>query len=96
MSSGLNGPSANVPSISNETIPTPSLQPSLEALTEELVEPMLFRHNMSSNEYPLDDKIYEDSFRRTARICVSEIIDAQGVDHAVNRIATLRILYLFG
>jgi len=51
---------------------------------------------MSSNEYPLDDKIYEDSFRRTARICVSEIIDAQGVDHAVNRIATLRILYLFG
>jgi len=95
MSSGLNGPSANVPSISNETVPTPSLQPSLEALTEELVELMLFRTNMGSNEYPFDKEMYEPNFRRAASKTLSEIIDRQGVDHAVNFIAKVRVLYLF-
>jgi hypothetical protein len=95
MSSGLNGPSANVPSISNETVPTSSLQPSLEALTEELVELMLFRTGMDSNAYPFDKKTYESFFRRAASKSLSEIIDRQGVDHAVNFVAKVRVLYLF-
>lgn len=95
MSSDLNGPSANVPSMSNDTVPTPSLQ----QLIDEFVELMARKF---SNNYPFDrQKHYEslvssDHLFSVARGRLTTLMESGGIDSVVELVEEYRLQAVFG
>jgi hypothetical protein len=70
--------------------------PNLETLTEELVELMMYRLKRTSNTHFSPNERHESWFRVSSKKFLSEKIDKDGVDGAVDYITKVRILYLFG
>jgi hypothetical protein len=86
MSSGLNGPSANVPSISNETVLTPSLQ----QLKDDMVE--MWRVKFSSI-YPNPE---EHQLITAAEVRITYLVDSGGIDFAAEWVEGYRLRMVFG
>lgn len=95
MSSGLNGPSANVPSISNETVPTPSLQQLIEEFVE-LMARKISSNNLFDHQKHCEFLVSSDHLFSAAKAKLTPLMESGGIDSAVEFVEEFRLHMLFG
>lgn len=95
MDSGKNGPSANVPSISNDTIPIPSLQRLVDDTVQLIAERYANSHRSFDQSY-YDELLTDPLFRSAVESRLSTLVEGKGIVAAAEWVEDLRIRTLFG
>lgn len=96
MSSGLNGPSANVPSMSNDTVPTPSLQRLVDDTVHLIAERYAISPRRSFNQSYYNELLEDPYLREAVERKMLDLVDEGGVVSAAEWIECIKLRVVFG